>query len=62
MMNADIDHKLGAFQLTAQDGVNHVTFSAYMCNNFWYHYQFSPTSSLTPTNDTSYATVKLVTD
>ena len=37
-MRTDMDTKVGEFQLLARDGINHVTYSAYMDNNLWYHY------------------------
>lgn len=52
---------MGEFQLTARDGVNHSTFSAYMCNKVWYHYltghslQYDKSGEMIPT-------VRLLTD
>lgn len=61
-MHLDIGHKLGAFQLTARDGVNHVTFSAYMHNNLWNHYQLPATSPSKTNTDTLYASVRSFTN
>ena len=37
-MKADVDNGIGEFQLTARDGVSHLSFVAYSKNNLWYHY------------------------
>ena len=37
-MKTNYDSKLGIFQLTARDGINHLNFNSYSENNLWFHY------------------------
>ena len=54
-------NKFGEFKLLVRAGINHVTYSAYIDNNLWYHYLTSNVQHHTASDMTS-ATIKSLAD